>query len=497
MIEDASERERAANVRPPAWTNPEPAERYHLVIVGGGPAGLAAAHAAAARGAKVALIERARLGGTDLNVGTVPSKAIIQSSRVFAEMRDAVRYGVPDPAEVELDFAGIMARMRRLRARISRDAGAARLAAAGVDVFFGDASFVAGDAIAVAGATLGFRKAMIATGSRPHLPPIPGLVDATFLTNETVFELTALPERLLVIGGGPLGCELAQAFHRLGARTTIVQDLPLFLPKEERDAAQILSNALARDGLEVRLNTTVTRVRVERGETLVDLISDDYHSTITVDAILNGVGRRPNVEGLNLGAAEVDHDPVAGIHVDDLLRTTNRRIYAAGDVCVEHKFTHVAEATGRMVVRNALFLGRERLSELVVPWCTFTDPEIAHVGASVREAHDRDIPVTTYVIPLHEVTRAIVDGHDLGFVKIHVRDGTDRILGATIVARHAGEMIGEITAAIMAGVGLRTLAHVIHASPVQTGAIQLAAQAFCRTQLTPTLKQRLRRWLAR
>jgi pyruvate/2-oxoglutarate dehydrogenase complex dihydrolipoamide dehydrogenase (E3) component len=495
MTDAASEL--AANVRPPAWTNPEPAERYHLVIIGGGPAGLAAAYAAAALGAKVALVERDRLGGTDLNVGTVPSKAIIQSSRVFAEMRDSARYGVPDPADVELDFAGIMKRMRRLRVRASRNATAARLVTAGVDVFFGAARFVARDTIEVAGATLRFRKAMIATGSRPHMPAIPGLLDANFLTNETVFDLTTLPRRLLVIGGGPLGCELAQAFHRLGAHTTIAQNRPLFLPKEERDAAQILSDALARDGLEVRLNTTVTRVRTERGESVVDLVSDDYHSTVTVDAIFNGTGRRPNVEGLNLEVAEVDHDPVVGIHVDDLLRTTNRRIYAAGDVCLEHKFTHIAEATGRMVVRNALFLGREHLSELVVPWCTFTDPEIAHVGKSVRDAHDRDVPVTTYVIPLHEVTRAITDGIDVGFVKIHVRDGTDRILGATIVARHAGEMIGEITGAMTAGVGLRTLARVIHTSPVQAGAIQMAAQAFCRTQITPSLKARLRRWLTR
>ncbi|CAN5227790.1 mercuric reductase [soil metagenome] len=497
MTDDASEHERATNVRPPAWNNPEPRARYHLVIIGGGPAGLAAARAAAALGAQVALVERDRLGGTHLNVGTVPSKAILQSTRVFAEMRDSVRYGVPAPADIELDFAGIMKRMRRVRARASRDASAAQLVTAGVDVFFGAARFVTGDALEVAGATLRFGKALIATGARPHVPAIPGLLDASFLTNETVFDLTKLPARLLVIGGGPLGCELAQTFHRLGARTTIAQNRPLFLPKEERDAAQILSDALARDGLEVRLNTTVTRVRTERGQSVVDLVSDDYHSTVTVDAIFNGTGRRPNVEGLNLEAANVDYDPVAGIRVDDLLRTTNRRIYAAGDVCVEHQFAHIAEATGRMVVRNALFLGRERLSQLIIPWCTFTDPEIAHVGASVRDAHDGDLPVTTYVIPLHEVTRAITDSIDVGFVKIHVRDGTDHILGATIVARNAGEMIGEITAAMTAGIGLRTLARVIHTSPVQASAIQMAAQAFCRTQLTPSLKSRLIRWLAR
>lgn len=497
MIEDPYDHARELNVRPPGWTNPEPAARYHLAIVGAGPAGIAAADAAASRGARVALIERTRLGGTSLNVGTVPSKSLIRSARVFAEMRESVRYGVPDPADVRLDFAAIMTRMRRLRARISVDNAASRLAAAGIDVFFGDARFVGPDTVTVGGQTLRFAKAMIATGSRPEVPSIPGLVEAGYLTSEMVFDLTALPGRLLVIGGGPLGCELAQAFSRLGARTIIVQDLPLFLPKEERDAAQLLSDAFARDGLEVRLNTEVSRVRAAGGEILVDLVSDDYESTVAVDAILTGVGRCPNVDGLNLDAAGVEHDAVSGVRVDDFLRTSNRRIFAAGDVCLEHRFTHTAEATGRMVVRNALFLGRERLSELTVPWCTFTDPEIAHVGLSVRDANDRDIPVKTFTILLHEVTRAILDGEERGFVKLHVQDGTDRILGATIVARHAGEMIGEVTLAIVAGVGLRTLARVIQPSPVQSGALQAAANAFCRTQLTPGLTARLRRWLAR
>jgi pyruvate/2-oxoglutarate dehydrogenase complex dihydrolipoamide dehydrogenase (E3) component len=349
----------------------------------------------------------------------------------------------------------------------------------------------------VDGAALRFKKAMIATGSRPEVPSIPGLAEAGYLTNETIFDLTVLPKRLLVIGGGPLGCELAQAFCRLGAKTIIVQDLPLFLPKEERDAAQILSDAFARDGLEVRLNTTPLGVRTDRGEIVVDLISADYKSTVTVDAILTGVGRVPNVAGLDLDVAGVEHDAVTGIRVDDFLRTTNRRIYAAGDVCLEHRHTHTADETARMAVHNALFLGRRRLSELTVPWCTFTDPEIAHVGLSVREARDLDIPVKSFTIALHEVSRAIVDSEDTGFVKIHVRDGTDRILGATIVARHAGEMISEITLAIVAGVGMRTLSRVMHASPVQAGAIKAAADAYCGTQATPAIKALLLRWLAR
>jgi pyruvate/2-oxoglutarate dehydrogenase complex dihydrolipoamide dehydrogenase (E3) component len=409
VSDDFHERERLANLHPPAWRNPTPADRYHLVIVGGGPAGLAAATTAAALGAKVALIDRNLLGGTCLNVGCVPSKAIIRTSRLYAEMRDAARYGAHDPSDIRVDFGAVMDRMRRLRARVSRPPAARRLADAGIDVFYGDARFNDPTSMTVDGATLRFKKAMIATGSRPDVPSLPGLAEAGYLTNETVFDLTVLPRRLLVIGGGPLGCELAQAFGRFGAKTIIVQDAPLFLPREERDAALLLSDAFARDGLEVRLNTIVVGVRRDGAEIVVDLRSDDYTNTVTVDAILTGVGRLPNVEGMNLEAAGVEHDAEAGIHVDDFLRTSNRHIYAAGDVCLAHRYAHTADATGRMVVHNALFLGRQRLSELTVPWCTFTDPEIAHVGMSVRDALEQEIPVETFTIPLHDVNRAIVD----------------------------------------------------------------------------------------
>jgi pyruvate/2-oxoglutarate dehydrogenase complex dihydrolipoamide dehydrogenase (E3) component len=496
VSQDAHERERLANLHPSEWRNPRPADRYNLVVIGAGPAGLVAAHAAAALGAKVALIERELLGGDCLNIGCVPSKTIIRTSRVYAEMRNAEHYGAQFPADISVDFAAVMQRMRRIRARISRADSIDRLSAAGVDVFFGEARFTATDALTVDGARLRFRKAMIATGARPDTPSIPGLVEAGFLTNENVFDLTELPRRVLVIGGGPLGCELAQVFCRFGAQTTIAQEMPLFLPKEERDAAQILSDSFARDGIEVRLNTEAVRVRVEDGQKLVDLVSDDYKSTVAVDAILTGTGRLPNVERLDLEVAGVDCDPITGVRVNDFLQTSNPRIYAAGDACLEHKFTHTADASARIVVRNALFLGRQRLSALTIPWCTYTDPEIAHVGLYVREARDRDIPVKTFTIPMHDVDRAIADGQEVGFVKIHVKEGTDRILGATVVASHAGDMINEITLAMVAGIGLGTLARVIHAYPTQAEAIKKAADAYSRTRLTPTIQSLLRRWLA-
>jgi len=495
--QDAFERERLENVHPPGWRNPQPTERYSLVVIGGGTAGLVAAHSAAALGAKVALIERELLGGDCLNVGCIPSKAIIRTARLYAGMRNAEQYGAQIPADIRVDFAAVMERMRGIRARIGRADSAQRLTAAGVDVYFGQARFTGNDSLSVDGTKIRFKKAMIATGSRPDTPSIPGLAEAGFLTNENVFDLTELPRSLLVIGGGPLGCELAQAFCRFGAQTIIAQDWPMFLPREERDAAQILSDSFARDGIEVRLNTRAVNVRIEGGQKHVELVSEDHKSTVAVDAILTGTGRLPNVEGLDLEAAGVDCDETTGVLVNDFLQTSNPRIYAAGDACLKHKFTHTADASARIVVQNALFFGRRRLSALTIPWCTYTDPAIAHVGLYVRQARERDIPVKTFTIPMHDVDRAIADNEEAGFVKIHVKDRTDRILGATIVARHAGDMINEITLAMVAGIGLRTLAHVIHAYPTQAEAIKKAADAYNRTRLTKTIQSMLRRWLQR
>lgn len=492
---DACERERLANVRPPGWHNPQPAARYKLVVIGAGPAGLVAAKGAAALGARVALVERDLIGGDCLNVGCVPSKALIRTARLYAEMRNAAHYGTRAPDDVQVDFAAAMARMRRLRSRISRWDSIDGLAGAGIDVFLGPGRFVSGDTVDVDGARLRFDKVVIATGSRPDMPDIPGLDKVELLTNENIFDLTELPKRLLVVGGGPLGCELAQAFSRFGAATIIAQDMPLFLPKEERDAAQLLSDAFARDGLEVRLNTRVTDVRVEHGEKIVDMVSDDYRSSVPVDAVLVGVGRVPNVEGLELQKAGVELDEHGSVRVDDFLRTSNRRIHAAGDVCMEYKFTDVADATARIAVRNALFPGRQRVSTLTIPWCTYTDPEIAHVGLYVRQANERGIAIRSFTEPMHQVDRAILDGEQIGFAKIHVAQHSDRILGATIVARHAGEMINEVTVAMVHGIGLNGLAKVIHAYPTQARAIRKAANACNRTRLTPLISRLARWWL--
>ena len=450
---------------------------YDLLVIGAGPAGLAAARGAAAVGVPVALIEAHHIGGNCLHEGCIPSKTIIRSAQLIAEMRNATRFGVDTPAEIIVDFAAVMTRMRRVRDRILRVDSAARLQAEGIAVHVGHARFVAADAVDVDGTRLQFGKALIATGSRPLLPDIDGLAAAGFLTNESVFELTRLPPSLLVIGGGPLGCELAQAFARFGSRTLICHSEPLFLPKEERDAAQMVSDALARDGVEIHLNCSVVAVRLEGGRKHVTLVTDGNRSTTVVDEILTGIGRLPAVQGLDLEKAGVAYDAESGIQVDDFLRTRNPRIFAAGDVCLEHAFTHTAEASARIVVRNALLRGRQRMSALTVPWCTYTDPQVAHVGLYVRQARAQGIPVKTYTVPMHDVVRAITDGDEDGFVKIHVREGSDRILGATIVGRNAGELINNVSLAMVAGLGLRRLARVIHAYPTQGEAVCQAAQA--------------------
>jgi pyruvate/2-oxoglutarate dehydrogenase complex dihydrolipoamide dehydrogenase (E3) component len=388
-----------------------------------------------------------------------------------------------------------MARMERIRQRIGRKDSEARLDEAGIRVYRGAAQFLGPDTLEVGGVCLTFARALIATGSRPRIPSIPGLTEAGFLTSESVFDLTTRPESLLVIGGGPLGCELAQTFARFGTRCLIVHSAPLFLPLEERDAAQMVSDALARDGVEIHLNTTVAKVQLEDGQKRVELLSEGRTATALVGSILTGVGRRPAVEGLDLEKAGVRYDAERGVYVDDFLRTSNRRIYAAGDVCLDQQYTNSARASARVAVRNALCFGRARMSALTIPWCTYTDPEIAHVGLYVREARQRQIPVKTYTIPMHEVDRAIADGEETGFVKIHVREGTDRILGATIVATHAGDTINSITTAMLAGIGLQHLAEVIQAYPTQAGALGLAAEAWRHAQRASPWEKLLRYWL--
>jgi pyruvate/2-oxoglutarate dehydrogenase complex dihydrolipoamide dehydrogenase (E3) component len=496
LPEDRYNEELVANVHPPDWRNPEPADRYHLVVLGAGTAGLVTAAGAAGIGARVALVERHLLGGDCLNVGCVPSKCLIRSSRAVFDMKEAGRYGVNAPAGYGADFPGVMERMRRLRAGISGHDSVRRFSSLGVDVFLGEARFSGPDAVEVGGKRLRFSKAVIATGARAAVPPVEGLHEAGFLTNETVFSLTGLPRRLLVFGAGPIGCELAQAFRRFGSEVTIIERAAQFLTREDPDAAAIVSGAFLREGIDVRLNTVVTGVVAAGKEKRVHLRrADGFEDVVVADEILIGAGRVPNVLGLNLEGAGVAYEPRKGVEVDDFLRTANPRIYAAGDVCQAHKFTHAADAAARIVIQNALFRGRKRYSALTIPWCTYTDPEIAHVGMYERDARERGLPVDTFVREMKEVDRAVADGEEEGFVKVHVRRGTDKILGATIVARHAGEMINEISLAMAGGIGLGALGGVIHPYPTQAEAIKQVGDLYNRTRLTPFVRKLLAWWL--
>jgi pyruvate/2-oxoglutarate dehydrogenase complex dihydrolipoamide dehydrogenase (E3) component len=494
---DEHNRALVAGVHPPDWTNPRPAARYNLVVVGAGTAGLVAAAGAAGLGARVALVERYLMGGDCLNVGCVPSKALIRAARAWADVRRAGDFGIVVPEGARVDFGAVMERMRRLRAAISPADSAARFRALGVDVFLGEGRFTGRDTLEVGGAVLRFRRALVATGARAAVPVIPGLAETGYLTNETVFGLTALPPRVAVIGAGPIGCELAQALARFGAAVVLLDRGPQVLEREDHEAAALVAQALAGDGVRLMLDSTVSRV--ERGpgrEAVLHVESARGAGTVAVDAILVGAGRAPNVEGLGLEAAGVDVDARGGVRVDDRLQSTNRKIFAAGDVCSAYKFTHNSDAQARIVVRNALFLGRARASALTLPWCTYTDPEVAHVGLSERDAHTRGIAVRSFVQELHDVDRAVLDGETEGFVKVHVRRGTDRIVGATIVARHAGEMLPELTLAMARGVGLGALASVIHAYPTQADAIRKLGDACNRTRLTPRVRTLLGAWLA-
>jgi len=488
-------RQLSENVHPAKWVNPEPAGRYNLVVIGAGTAGLICAAGAAWLGAKVALIERHLMGGDCLNTGCVPSKALIRTARAVHDASTAEEFGVLGGEAIGLDFNVAMQRMRQLRADISQHDSATRFRdELGVDVFIGEGRFSGPDSIEVDAKTLRFKKAAICSGARASAPPIPGLSEAGYLTNETVFSLTDLPPRLAVIGAGPIGCELAQTFSRFGSKVTLIELSTTILGREDRGAAGILQTAFIREGIDLQLGVKILRIEKQDNTKVVYLERDGQQIEVATDEILVGVGRTPNTEGLGLQTAGVMFD-TNGVKVNDRLQTSNPAVYAAGDICSAHKFTHLADAQARILLANALFKGRQKSSDLIVPWCTYTDPEIAHVGMYEQDAEAVGISVTTLTIPLAEVDRAVLDGETEGFARVHLQKGTDRILGATIVARHAGEMINEFSLAITNKLGLGAIARAIHPYPTQAEAIKKLADAYNRTRLTPFVKRLMSGWL--
>jgi pyruvate/2-oxoglutarate dehydrogenase complex dihydrolipoamide dehydrogenase (E3) component len=486
---DESNRALAAQVHPKDWVNPTPQGPYNLVVLGGGTAGLVAAAGAAGLGARVALIERDLLGGDCLVTGCVPSKALIRSARAAAAARGAGALGV-QTGEVTVDFPAVMARMRALRAGIARHDSAARFQDLGVDVYLGEGRFTSPTTVEVDGETLRFARAVIATGARAAMPPIPGLGEAGVLTHQTLFSLESLPPRLAVIGGGPIGAEMAQAFARFGSKVTLLEAGPRLMAADDPSASAVVLDALRSDGVDVRLDTRVEAVRTSGDLRRIEVGGGE---PVEADQVLLAAGRAPNVEGIGLEAAGVSFDLRAGVEVDERLRTTNRRVFAAGDVASRYQFTHAADFLSRTVLRNALFFGRAKATDLVIPWATYTDPEVAHVGATAEEATRNGVPHGVVEVPLEDNDRAVLDGEAAGFVKV-VHDPRGRILGATVVASHAGEMIGELVGAVQRGASLSELSGVIHPYPTVADAIRRAGDQFNRTRLTPG-RARLLRWI--
>lgn len=490
VASSAHDRELIANVHPADWVNPEPADRYHLVVVGGGTAGLVSAAGAAGLGAKVALVERNMMGGDCLNVGCVPSKGVIGAARAWHGARTAAaEFGGP-AVSGDGDFAAAMERMRRLRAGISSHDSVQRFSDLGIDVFVGDATFVASDAVEVDGRRLHFRRAIIATGARASAPPIPGLDSVDYLTNETLFNLTAVPKSLCIIGAGPIGCEMAQSFARLGSEVHLIEAMDRILTVEEEDSSELLRRQMLADGVKIYCCGKDTEISgADNGQKRITVDADlihghQEHFDLSVDELLISVGRKPNTDRLGLEAAGVEYTKY-GVTVNDNLRTSNKRIFAVGDIASRFKFTHAADALARIAIQNALFFGRKKASDLIIPWCTYTTPEIAHVGIYPKDAAAKNIAIDTFEIPMVSVDRAILDGEDSGFLRIYTRQGKDEILGATVVAEHAGDLIGELSLAMTNGIGMGKIAATIHPYPTQAEVIKKAGDAWSRTRLTP------------
>lgn len=496
LPDDEHNRALLENVHPSTWVNPDSAGRYNLVVIGAGTAGLITAVVAAGLGAKVALIERRLMGGDCLNVGCVPSKGLIRAAKAWSDLKRAEEFGIHIPPGVTCDFGAVMARMRKLRARISLNDSVHRYKALGVDVYIGDATFVDRETVSIIGPagnrTVRFAKAAICTGARASTPSVPGLSEAGYLTNETVFSLTELPSRLAVIGAGPIGCELAQAFARFGSQVYLIETLHGMMPNEDRDAAQILQQSLLREGVQLLCCSSDLRVASSESGKRLTVESHGQRYDVIVDEILVGAGRRPNVEGLGLELAGVEYDK-NGVMVNARLQTTNPRIFAAGDICSKYKFTHAADAMAQIVIQNTLFphpfgLAYANVDSLIMPCCTFTAPEIAHVGLYEADAKAQGLEVETYTVKLKEVDRAILDGEEEGFARVHIQKGSDKILGATIVAAHAGEMINEFSVLMKAGAGAKVIAGTIHAYPTHSEVNKKVVNLWRKAHFTPRTK---------
>ena len=463
---------------------------FDLVIIGGGAGGLVVAAGGASLGAKVALVEKHKMGGDCLWYGCVPSKSLIKSARVAHQMRHADRWAI-GPAQPEIDLAQVMERIAGVIRGIEPNDSPERFRGLGVDVILGEGRFTGPDVFAVDGRSLTARHFVIATGSRPSVPPIPGLAGTPFLTNETLFALRENVPHLLVVGGGPIGCEMAQAFRRLGSEVTVVDVATGILPREDRDLAGVVQRTLEREGVRFHLDVEIESVGGAKGDLCMTVReSDGAARTLTGTHLLLAAGRRANVEGLGLDAAgvQVDHGRI----VNTNLATTNPRISVIGDAAGGYQFTHVAEHHAGIVLRRAIFRMGWAKPSPVVPWCTYTDPELARVGLSETEAMARNMAHHIYRFPLEDIDRARAEGETEGFAKV-VTDPRGKLLGAGIVSPHAGELIAEYALAITRGLKAADISGTIHPYPTFAMVNRRVADQRMKDGLTPASKGWIKR----
>lgn len=468
------DRQWRALVSPHDYTNPVPEGRYHLVVIGAGPGGLVTAIAAAGLGAKVALVERHAMGGDCLNVGCVPSKALLEIT-----------------ARPGMEFDRAFAWLREVRAGIAGHDSVERYTAAGVDVYLGEARFVAPSAVVVGGQRLEARRFVIASGARAAVPPIPGLAEAEPLTNETLFDLREQPRRLAILGAGAIGCEMAQVFARLGSEVHLFERAAQVLPLENAAAGAALGEALEREGVSLHLGQAVDAVRREEAGVVIEA----GDRTVTVDRVLVALGRRPNVEALDLPSAGVRLLQDGRVEVDRRLRTSNRRIYAVGDVCSAQQFTHNADLQARAVVQNALFLPTARVDGAVIPHCTYTCPEVASVGRGEAALAAEGVAFERYRVDFADLDRGRAAGERDGFVEVLTVRGGDRILGATLVGHDAGEQIAPLVLMMSRRLGLGNAGALVLPYPTRAEYLKRLGDAVNRKRLTPRVAGLLRGWL--
>ena len=451
----------------------------NVVVIGAGSAGLVAALIVAGAKAKVVLIEKHKMGGDCLNTGCVPSKSLIRSGRIMAYLKRASEYGLVDVSG-KVDFAAVMERVQRVIAKIEPHDSVERFTSLGVECVSGEARIESPYCVSVNGRSISTRSIILSAGARPLVPPIPGLDKIDYLTSDTVWSLRELPARLLIVGGGPIGCELAQAFNNLGAKVTQVDMAPRIMPREDTEVSELVTKKFKQDGITVLTGHRLVKFDSQAGVHTMEADHDGETVTVEFDQVLLAIGRKANVEGYGLEELGVALTPQGTVQVNEYLQTTYPNIYACGDIAGPYQFTHMASFQAWFASLNAMLGGiwRSKVNYNIVPWATFTDPEVARVGLSEQDAIHSKVPYEVTRFDLDDLDRAIADEEAHGFIKVLTVPGKDKILGVTIVGYHAGELIGEFVFAMTHGMGLKKISAVTHIYPTLLEANKFTANAW-------------------